>query len=189
MHSFAHRPFANSTGRWLAVAATTSSVLIAVTGCAGGVTTATAPNAGGEVMSTAEPVANACAGVQVLVDFGILSDEQIDVCVDVSTKTSAVTVLDSAGISVAGTEEYGNAVLCRVNGMPNAETPIVVSGHDPYIETCVSMPPEFAYWDVWLKTGGRDWEYAMVGESEIMVSPGDAIGLVFNTGTSTPAPQ
>jgi hypothetical protein len=189
MDSFAQRPSHIIRRRWFSLAAISGSVLIALTACSAGESSVTAPNANDEVMTTAQPFTESCSGVEVFVDFGILSDEVIDVCVDVSAKTPAVSVLDSAGISVAGTEEYGNAVLCRVNGMPAAETPIVVSGHDPYNETCVSMPPEFAYWDVWLKQGGRDWEYAMVGKSEIMVSPGDAIGLVFNTGTSTPAPQ
>lgn len=166
----------------------TASLLL-LTGCAATSVDTTAPNAGSEVMTTAAPLAHACTGVEVSVDFGVLDAPAIDTCVDVTATTSAVDVLSAAGVTVAGTDEYGSAVLCRVNGLPSADVPITVSGHDPYTETCASMPPEFAYWDIWLKQGDGDWAYAMVGKNEITVSPGDSIGLVFNTGTSTPAPQ
>ncbi len=189
MHPLAHRSTLTGPGRLALIAAFGMGAVITLTGCAETTTGTVAPNAGSEIMTTAEPLAGTCAGVEITVDFGILGGDPIDDCVDIESTTSAVDVLSAAGVSVAGTVEYGNAVLCRVNDLPNATTPIRVEGHEPYIETCESMPPEFAYWDIWLKQGTGDWAYAMVGENEITVSPGDAIGLVFNTGTSTPAPQ
>jgi hypothetical protein len=51
------------------------------------------------------------------------------------------------------------------------------------------MPPEFAYWALWVKQGNTDWGYAMVGVSDLTLKPGDSIGLVFTTGTSTPTPS
>jgi hypothetical protein len=51
------------------------------------------------------------------------------------------------------------------------------------------MPPEFAYWAVWVKQGTPDWQYAMVGAGDLTVRPGDSLGLAFTTGTTTPTPN
>jgi hypothetical protein len=152
--------------------------LLALTGCASAT----------QVMSE-QPAGTLCDGVTVVVDFGILNEPAIDGCVDVQALSPALDVLKTAGVTVSGTDAYGSAVVCRVNDNPSAETAIEVEGYDSYTESCASMPPEFAYWALWVKQGTPDWQYAMVGASDLSVAPGDSVGLVFTSGTTTPTPN
>ena len=83
-----------------------------------------------------------------------------------------------AGVSIAGTEAYGDAVVCRVNGKPSRTEPIVVEGEDPQLESCDEFPPAFAYWALWVKeSGSSEWDYAMEGVSSLQLSKGLAVGL------------
>jgi hypothetical protein len=140
-------------------------------------------------MTTSQPLVSSCAGVAVVVDFGILNESEIETCVDISAEAQALDVLSTAGVTVAGTDDYGTAVVCRVNDAPASDVPIVVEGYAPHTESCASMPPEFAYWAVWVKQGTPDWQYAMVGAGDLTVRPGDSLGLAFTTGTTTPTPN
>ena len=114
----------------------------------------------------------------VYVDLGPLGDGSKSVsCISIDSKTPALTVLQSAGYSLEGTEKYGNAIVCRVNGLPDATT-----------EKCLDMPPEEAYWAVLVKSKqliplpynlGSPWGWAQTGIDEVYLNPGDSIGLVF----------
>ena len=170
----------------------TTMVTLAMFGlaaCSTGGASAGVTSVDGKILSTAQPLASDCAGVTVVVDFGILNSTKIDECVEVSTKTPAADILNQASVTLAGTDDYGDAVVCRVNELPSASDTVTVDGHDPFIESCASMPPEFAYWALWVKQGSTDWGYAMEGVSDLMLKPGDSIGLVFTTGTTTPTPS
>lgn len=116
--------------------------------------------------------------VTLYVDYGPLGEATPSTeCIPVSGKTNALDFLAAAGFTTEGTQEYGNAVLCRLNGKP-----------DQVAETCVSMPPAEAYWAVLIKehellpipfnTAG-EWGWAQTGINEVYLEPGDAIGLVF----------
>jgi hypothetical protein len=163
--------------------------MLSLAACSTGAASAGITSVDGEILSTAQPLASDCAGVTVIVDFGILSSTRIDECVEVSKETPAADILSQARVTLAGTDEYGDAVVCRVNDLPSVSDPVTVDGHEPFIESCASMPPEFAYWALWVKQGTPDWGYAMVGVGDLMLKPGDSIGLVFTTGTSTPTPS
>ena len=163
--------------------------LFGLVACSSGGTAAGVTTVDGEIMTTAAPLAGDCAGVSVIVDFDILDSQRIDECVEVTTETPAADILNQARVTLAGTDEYGDAVVCRVNDLPSVSDPVTVDGHEPFIESCASMPPEFAYWALWVKQGSTDWGYAMVGVSDLLLKPGDSIGLVFTTGTSTPTPS
>ena len=114
----------------------------------------------------------------VYIDFGPLGDQsKSSVCIPIDTKTSALTVLKSAGYNLEGTKKYGNAIVCRVNGLPDVKS-----------EKCLDMPPEKAYWAVIIKPKqliplplnvGSPWGWAQTGINEIYLNPGDSIGLVF----------
>jgi hypothetical protein len=96
--------------------------------------------------------------------------------------------LASIKVTTEGTAKYGDQVVCRVNGLPSADKPFTVPGHDPYTEKCATMAPEFAYWSLWIRSGAAKWDYATEGVSSQKVAPGDSIGLVFTTGGATPTP-
>ena len=132
-----------------------------------------------------------CKGVVVNVNFGILSDDPIAECVEFDTETVlAKDVLSFAGVETEGTEAYGDMVVCRVNALPSDTKEIVVEGEDPYLETCVEMPPAFAYWALWHKSeGAAEWDYAMEGVGTLMVAPGESLGLGFSSGTDVVTPD
>ncbi len=132
-----------------------------------------------------------CNGVIVQVNFGILSDDRISECVEFESDTAlAADVLAFAGVDTEGTEAYGDMVVCRVNSLPSESEEIVVEGEDPHLETCVEMPPAFAYWALWHKSeGAAEWDYAMEGVGTLMVAPGESLGLGFSSGTDVVTPD
>lgn len=127
-------------------------------------------------------VTGECPGVEVIVNYGSM-DKRKSMCVESSEPMLAKELLAEGGVKVEGTIEYGDQIVCRVNGLPSATTEILVSGQEPYIETCAKMPPAFAYWGVWVKAdSSADWQYAKEGIGTLMLEPGQSIGLAFATG-------
>ena len=114
--------------------------------------------------------------VNLYVDFGSLNDEtKIEQCVQVSGEVNALEMLRSAGYTTEGTSKYGDAVVCRLNGLP-----------DKSVESCEVMPPENAYWAVIIKEKKpllffNEWGWAQTGINNIYLSSGDSLGLVFST--------
>lgn len=114
--------------------------------------------------------------VNLYVDFGSLNAEtKIEKCIQVSAKTNALELLKTSGYTTEGTQKYGDAVVCRLNGLPNRS-----------VESCEVMPPENAYWAVIVKEKKllpffNEWGWAQTGINEIYLSNGDSLGLVFST--------
>jgi hypothetical protein len=114
--------------------------------------------------------------VNLYVDFGSLNAEtKIEKCIDISAETNALELLKISGYTTEGTQKYGDAVVCRLNGLP-----------DKSVETCEVMPPEDAYWAVIIKEKKllplfNEWGWAQTGINEISLSEGDSLGLVFST--------
>ncbi len=116
--------------------------------------------------------------VTLYVDYGPLAGgTKSTACIEVDGKVNALDFLATAGFTTEGTQQYGNAVLCRLNKQPDITT-----------ESCEGMPPAEAYWAVLVKehellpipfnTAG-EWGWAQTGINEVYLEPGDAIGLVF----------
>ena len=125
----------------------------------------------------------ACAddeGVTLLVDASALDGgERTEWCVPAEGEIAASEVLSEAGVTTEGTEEYGDDVICRVDGLPAADAP-VGSAEDPsYVETCASIGPAFAYWSLWTAPAGGPWGYATEGIATLELTPGDSLGLLF----------
>jgi hypothetical protein len=127
------------------------------------------------VVSIYQPPTNC---VSIYVDYGSLgSGSTVEKCVIASDEASALTLLDIARINIEGTQKYGNAVVCRVDGLPDAT-----------VESCEEMPPAEAYWAVYIKehesfpipfnTEG-EWGWAQTGIDEVYLYNGDSLGLVF----------
>ena len=131
-----------------------------------------------------------CAGVTVVVNFGLLSEDRDTECVELENDSAiARDVLSVAGYEIEGTATYGDQVVCRVNGVPSESDPFVVEGEEPHSETCADMPPAFGYWALWVKSEpGAQWAYAEEGVGTLPVEPGQTLGLVFSTGGETPTP-
>jgi hypothetical protein len=114
--------------------------------------------------------------VNLYVDFGSLNAEtKVEQCIEVSTETNALQLLKTAGYTTEGTQKYGDAVVCRLNGLP-----------DKSVETCEVMPPENAFWAVIVKKKKllpffNDWGWAQTGINDVTLSSGDSLGLVFST--------
>lgn len=116
--------------------------------------------------------------INVYVDYGQLDNKtKLQICLTAGEKTNALDVLENVGLNIEGTQKYGDAVVCRVNNLP-----------DKSVEPCEIMPPEKAYWAVLIKERqtvpipfgfGSAWGWAQVGVNEIYLDPGDSIGLVF----------
>ena len=131
-----------------------------------------------------------CDGIEVVVNYsGQAENSRQCIGIDGSSEL-AKNVLASAGIAVEGTKAYGDAVVCRVDGVPSSTEPIVVEGEEPYIETCEDMPAAFAYWGLWMKQSTEaDWEYAMEGIGSLQLVPGQSLGLAFSLAGAAPTPE
>lgn len=130
-----------------------------------------------------------CTGVIVAVNDGLGQPEQV--CVEFGRPEAiAKDVIRFAGFEVEGTQAYGDQIVCRVNDYPSATEPLEVPGEEPYLETCVDMPPGFAFWGLWVKPGeGAAWEYAAEGIGTLALTPGMAVGLAFATAGDAPTPS
>ena len=150
---------------------------LALTGCTG---SPSAPLATATNPST-------CDGVHLVVDFASLGPDPVDTCVDVTGDTSAADVLAAAELATQGTADYGNAIVCRVNGQPAADTPVeLMSGS--YTEDCADMPSADAYWSVWVETNGV-WDYAQVGFNDLVLRSGDGLALSYTLNGNAEPPQ
>ena len=132
-----------------------------------------------------------CDGVVVEVNFGILDAERISTCVPIDgSEILAQDALSSAGVEIEGTVTYPDQIVCRVNSLPSATEPIEIAGQEPHLETCADMPPEFAYWALWVKNGDdAKWEYATEGAKTLKLKSGQSVGLAFASGDQAPTPS
>ncbi|MEY4532512.1 MAG: hypothetical protein RI926_281 [Actinomycetota bacterium] len=131
-----------------------------------------------------------CDGVELVVNFGVLDGTNSSQCVEISgTSAKAIDVVQGAGFETEGTATYGDAIVCRVNGLPSPSEPVVVPNQAEFTESCADMPPAYAYWALWQKTSpDAAWDYAQAGLGDLTVKKGESLGLVFTTGDSTPTP-
>src|SRR5256885_1377047 len=112
----------------------------------------------------------ACAeggGVTVVVDFGDLGPESLIRCAP-GTPANGIAALQEAGIEVAGSQKYGLAVACRINGKPG-----------PDVESCAGMPSATAYWSYWHASAGGSWTSSQEGAQTAKPAPGGFEGWAF----------
>ncbi|MEV6640022.1 hypothetical protein [Amycolatopsis sp. NPDC051371] len=91
------------------------------------------------------------AGVTVVVDFGDLGPQPLIRCAP-GTPANGIAALQEAGVDVAGSQKYGLAVACRIDGKPG-----------PDVESCAGMPSATAYWSYWHASAGGAWESSQEG--------------------------
>jgi hypothetical protein len=125
--------------------------------------------------------------VTLYVDYGPLNNgSKTTTCIPVGGKINALDLLASANLSTQGTQDYGDAILCRLGGFP-----------DVAVETCEVMPPAESYWAVLIKEHEiipnpfnlqGEWGWAQVGINEVYLNAGDSLGLVFADNGEVPIP-
>ncbi len=128
------------------------------------------------------------SGVTVVVDASALEGEAQEKCVVTAEPVTAADALLLAGIETEGTEEYGDQVVCRVDGVPAEDTAIRAEDGSDYFEMCAAMPAAFAYWSLWVKPAGGEWGYAQEGLPTLRLEPGDAVELLFTVHGEPAAP-
>lgn len=117
--------------------------------------------------------------ITVYVDYGILGQPSFDKCLPATSDTNALELLKSNNFTLQGTEKYGEAVVCRLNGLPKEDE-------------CKVMPSEKAYWAILEKKDNlvfEDYAWAQVGINELILSPGDSLALVFATNGEVRFPE
>ena len=137
-----------------------------------------------------ESVTGNCDGVEVEVNFGSMAADQISSCIEFEgEEILAKDALSQAGVEIAGTLTYPDQIVCRVNGLPSATEPLAIEGQEPHLETSADMPPEFAYWALWVKAdSASQWEYATEGAATLKLTRGQSVGLAFASGDQAPTP-
>ncbi|GAA1526406.1 hypothetical protein BJ978_000695 [Agromyces terreus] len=134
-----------------------------------------------------------CAGVAVVVETADLGLSEADspagsTCIDTDAAILASDAVAEAGLTTEGTDEYGDQVVCRVNGVPAADFALTAEDGSDYFETCASMPAAFAYWSLWTKPADGEWGYAEEGLSTLELEPGESLELLFTVNGEPAAP-
>ncbi|GAA5206687.1 hypothetical protein [Microbacterium kyungheense] len=183
-----------STLRTLAVAAASAALLITLSACSTPSPDPTTSASAQASTDAALAVPDACEGdegVTVVVDASALGDAD-DVsgtwCVSADDTIGAADALTAAQVQTEGTDQYGDQVVCRVNGVPAEDEAIPAEDGSDYFEKCESMPAAFAYWSLWVKPTGGEWGYAQEGLATQQLEPGDAVELLFTLNGEPAAP-
>lgn len=113
--------------------------------------------------------------INLYIDYGLLNNQtKSNQCVESSTEILSLDLLKKANLKIEGTKRWGDAVVCRVNNLPN-ET----------VESCDSMPSENAYWAIIIKEKQvlpfptKEWGWGQLAIDQQYLNPGDSIGLVW----------
>ncbi len=142
-----------------------------------------------EPTSTPVPEATAsgpCEQVTVVVNFTVLDEPAVEACVAAG---AASDILAEAGITTEGTVDYGDQVVCRVNGEPSEDEPVEIDGVEPFTETCETLS-DAAYWGLWVKlTPDGEWEFAQEGVATLELTDGQSLGLAYSPITETLTPE
>jgi hypothetical protein len=169
---------------------------------AAAVGTALLVSAGPSATPGADPIS--CDGVAVAVDGGALDAGALDGgapdsvspgvvsvlgCADVDVTVTAHDAATVAGVELEGTQQWGAAFVCRVDGRPAVDEEVLRSDGSLATEPCLRTPSQGAYWSLWTSSGGSAWVYADRGATTLEVAPGDAVGLVFVTSGQPEPPR
>lgn len=119
----------------------------------------------------ASALASACtanAGVTVIVDFSHFGRAIERGCAP-GHPTTALAALRAAGFETAGTTQYGNGFVCRIDGLPT-----------PKSEACAVTPPARASWSFYFAhPTDTAWTYSSAGVSSYQPQPGSIVAFAF----------
>ncbi|WP_422774900.1 hypothetical protein ACN28C_33495 [Plantactinospora sp. WMMC1484] len=109
-------------------------------------------------------------GVTVVVDFTAFGLGVQTACY-LGDPPTGLAALQGAGYTVTGTQRWGLAFICRINGRPL-----------PAAEPCVNTPPATAYWSYWHAPPGGSWSYSTLGATSYNPAQGTVEGWRFGSG-------
>ena len=131
-----------------------------------------APAAGVSASSTSP--CSATAGVTVIVDFTHFSGGKIERGCAPGHPADGLSALHAAGFSTAGTAQYGDAFVCRINGLPS-----------PKKDACAITPSPNAYWAFWkARPSDSQWAYSSVGVLDYRPAAGSIEAFAFGSHAS-----
>lgn len=162
------RPVAKA--KRMAVRFATSLVVVSATmtwGLTGSVTGV------GPAIAGADPIADCTttAGVLVAVDFSHWGGTMERGCD--ATPTTGYAALQVAGFTTAGTEQDGDAFICRINDEP-----------PPSEDPCITTPPGSAYWSYWHANADQStWTFSQQGAMSYHPEAGSIDGWAFGAGS------
>lgn len=168
-----------STFRAFAVAAASAALLFTLAACSSDAPEAAPSASGTQTVQVSDEACADDAGITVAVDASALGEESKAWCIETDETLVAADALTLVNVTTEGTEQYGDQVVCRVNGVPAADQAITAPDGSEYFETCKTMAPEYAYWSLWVKPAGGEWDYAQEGASTQKVEPGEGVELLF----------
>ena len=178
-----------STLRTVAVAAASAALLLTLAACSSGAPEPTPDATEGSSLVVLDAACGDDSGVTVAVDASALEDgESQEWCIGTDEPLAATEALALVDVQTEGTDEYGDQVVCRVNGLPAEDAALPAEDGSDYFETCESMPAAFAYWSVWVKPADGEWAYAQEGLSTLQLEPGESVGLLFTLNGEPAAP-
>ncbi len=128
-------------------------------------------------------------GVTVVVDLTALGGDVVVRCAQGSVEPgfTGLDALQGAGFSVTGTQRFGLAFVCRIQGSPAADTAVAIPGNPDYHEQCRDTPPWTAYWGYWYAPNGGRWTYSSGAGAEARdVIAGGFEGWAFSLGEGSP---
>ena len=135
-----------------------------------------------------------CDGVTVVVDGGALDTAALGPvsglgCAAADGPVTAYDAVAAAGVELQGTEQWGAAFVCRVDGRPALDEDVLRADGSVGTEPCLRTPSQGAYWALWTSTDASTWTYATRGVTSTEVAWGDVVGLVFVTSDEAMPPQ
>jgi hypothetical protein len=119
--------------------------------------------------------AAACSGttgVTVVVDFTAFGGGVTVACA-LGDPATGLAALQGAGFTATGTQRWGLAFICRIDGLPT-----------PAAEACINTPPATAYWSYWHAPAGGSWTYSAVGATSYDPAPGTVEGWAFGASSA-----
>lgn len=125
-------------------------------------------------------------GVTVVVDMTALGGDVVVRCASGpgGSGYTGLDALEDAGFSVTGTQRWGKAFVCRIQGRPSASESLVIPGDDDYRERCANTPPQTAYWGYWYASNGGSWKYSSSSASSRSTTAGGFEGWSFSLQSS-----
>ncbi len=123
-----------------------------------------APRAGAAPASVCSPR----SGVTVIVDFTHFAGEIERGCAPGHPPT-ALAALHAAGFTTAGTVQYGDAFVCRIDARPTPES-----------DGCAVTPPANASWSFYsARPTDKAWTYSTTGVTSFHPAAGTIVAFAF----------
>lgn len=173
----------------MAAAAASAALLFALAACSSGAPEAAPTASDTQAVQVSDEACADDSGITVAVDASALEDgDSKSWCIETDETLAAADALTLVNVTTEGTEEYGDQVVCRVNGVPAEDQAITAPDGSEYFETCTSMAPEYAFWGLWVKPAGGEWGFAQEGIATLELEPGESLGLLFTLNGEPAAP-